>query len=346
MPARTLTAQAVADLVGGRLLGDGGVRLNRIGPLDRAGPEALSFLVSARYLPYFRSARAGAVLLPQDLAAEPEGPATRIVVGNPYQALIAVIPAMFPETPAVSGVDPTAVVGEGAVLAADVSVGPGAVIGPGARIGTGTRIDPGAVIGEGVVIGDGCRVGPRVVCYPGTRLGHRVVLKAGAVIGGRGFGYVPGPEGHQPIPHVGACVLEDDVEIGSNTCVDRGSVDDTVIGQGTKIDNLVHIAHNCRIGRRTLIMACTGVAGTTRIGDEVMVLGHVGISDHITIGDRARISAKSVVFGNVPAGATYGGYPARPHRQFLRTQAALGRLAGMAKEIESLVERARVQKDD
>ena len=214
--------------------------------------------------------------------------------------------------------------GEGTTLGQGTALGPGVVLGRNVSLGSRVEVGPGAVIGDGVSIGEDCRVGARVVVFEGTRLGRRVVLKAGAVIGGRGFGYVPGKDGLLAIPHIGACILEDDVEIGSNSCVDRGSVDDTVIGAGTKIDNLVHVAHNCRIGARCFIMACSGIAGSVTIGDDVIVAGAVGIADHVTIGAGARISAKSGVYGDVPPGADLQRVPARPRRQFLRQQGALG----------------------
>jgi UDP-3-O-[3-hydroxymyristoyl] glucosamine N-acyltransferase len=168
-------------------------------------------------------------------------------------------------------------------------------------------------------------------------VGSRAVIKAGAVLGGPGFGYLSDAGGHHRIPHVGACIIEDEVEIGSNSCVDRGSVNDTVIGRGTKLDNLVHVGHNVRIGRRCLLMAGVGVAGSTRIGDDVILAGHVGVTDHLVIGDGARLAAKSAVFGDVPAGASFSGHPARPHRQFLRAQAALYRLVPILTDLERLV---------
>jgi UDP-3-O-[3-hydroxymyristoyl] glucosamine N-acyltransferase len=191
-----------------------------------------------------------------------------------------------------------------------------------------------------VIVGDDTVIGPGVVCYAGTRLGSRVVLKAGAVIGGDGFGYLWDGKRHARIPHVGGCILEDDVEVGSNTCIDRGSIDDTIVGQGTKLDNLVQVGHNVRIGQRCLIMAGVGIAGSTRIGNDVILAGHVGVTDHLVIGDRARIAAKSAIFGDVPPGASFSGHPARPHRQFLRAQAAMYRLAPIVDELERLSEQA------
>jgi UDP-3-O-[3-hydroxymyristoyl] glucosamine N-acyltransferase len=332
-----LTARAVADLVGGRLLGDGGVVLRAVRPLDRAGPDALSLAIAPRYLEQLKGSRAGAVLIPDALAATAGGPATRIVVRDPYAALVQAMGVLFPSSDVAPGVDPTVRIGAGCVLGTDVSIGPFSVLGRGVELGDRCRVAEGVSLGDGVTVGADSVIGPRVVCYRETRLGRRVVLKAGAVIGGDGFGYLSDAEGHRRIPHVGICIIDDDVEIGSNSTVDRGSVDDTVVGRGTKLDNLVHVGHNVRIGERCLLMAGVGVAGSTRLGNDVILAGHVGVTDHLTIADGARIAAKSAVFGDIPAGAAFSGHPARPHRQFLRAQAALYRLAPIVSELEKVV---------
>lgn len=331
-----MTAQAVADLVGGRLLGDGGVVLLSVRPLDRAGPEALSLAVSRRYADQLRVSHAGAVLVPNELAGVEGGP-PKIVVGDPYAALVRAIGALFPPAETMPGIDQTARIGPGCVIGADVSVGPFAVLGRNVRLGDRCRLAEGVSLGDGVTVGDDSVIGPRAVCYRESRIGRRVVLKAGAVIGGDGFGYLSDGKGHRRIPHAGICIIEDDVEIGSNSTVDRGSVDDTVVGRGTKLDNLVHVGHNVRIGERCLLMAGVGVAGSTRLGNDVILAGHVGVTDHLTIADGARIAAKSAVFGDIPAGASFSGHPARPHRQFLRAQAALYRIAPLIADIERLV---------
>ena len=332
-----LTAQAVADLVGGRLLGDGTVVVRSVRALATAGPEAVSLAVSTRYAEELRISRAGLVLVPEALAESPEGPRARVVVGDPYAALVRVMGELFPPEAPAPGVDPTARLGPGCVLGAGVSVGPFVVLGRGVRLGDRCRLAEGVSLGDGVTVGEDTVIGPRAVCYADATIGARVVIKAGAVVGGPGFGYLSGAGGHSRIPHVGGCILEDDVEIGSNACVDRGSVDDTVIGRGTKLDNLVHVGHNVRIGRRCLLMAGVGIAGSTRIGDDVILAGHVGVTDHLVIGDRARIAAKSAVFGDIPAGASFSGHPARPHRQFLRAQAALYRVAPIISDLERLL---------
>lgn len=331
-----MTAQAVADLVGGRLLGDGGVVLHAIRPLDRAEPGSLSLAVSSRYAEQLKASHAGAVLVPDSLAAVEGGPSVRIVVRDPYAALVKAIGALFPPTETPAGVDSTVRIGVGCVLGEGVTIGAFAVLGRGVRLGARCKIGEGVSLGDGVTVGDDSVIGPRVVCYHETRIGRRVLLKAGAVIGGDGFGYLSDGGGHHRIPHAGTCIIEDDVEIGSNSTVDRGSVDDTVVGRGSKLDNLVHVGHNVRIGDRCLLMAGVGVAGSTRLGNDVILAGHVGVTDHLTIADGARIAAKSAVFGDIPANASFSGHPARPHRQFLRAQAALYRLAPIVSDLERL----------
>ncbi len=333
-----LTVQAVADLVGGRLVGNGARLLSAVGPLEGADGETLSFMSSRRYLAEFRASAAGAVLLHAENESESAGPAVRIVVGDPQGAMACVLAAMFPRPALASGVDPSARLGTGVRLGEAVAIGPHAVIGAHAVLGDRVRLGPGVVLEEGVVIGDDSDLGPYVVCYAGTRLGQRCVVKAGAVLGGTGFGYISGRDGHRRIPHVGGCVLGDEVEIGSNSCVDRGSIDDTVIGRGTKIDNHVHIGHNARVGQGCLLMGGVLLAGSAEIGNGVILAGGSGVASHVRVGDRARIGAKSAVDSPVPDGTDATGYPARPHREFLRAQATLYRLAKIAHKLEALVE--------
>jgi len=335
-----LTAAAIAAAVSGRLVGDGDVVVTAIAPIDRAGETELSFLASPRYTPLFEQSSAGVVLVAPDLAETPGRVRARVIVEKPHEALLALLPRLYAPAPREPGVHPTASLGRGVTLADGVTIGPYVVVEDGASIGAGSWLEPHVVVGRGVVIGRDCRVHPGVVLYPGSRLGDRVEIQSGARIGSDGFGYVFGKGAHQKIPHVGRCVLENDVEIGANTTIDRGSIDDTVIGAGTKIDNLVQIGHNVRVGKLCLIMSQVGVAGSTHIGDGVIMAGQAGIGGHIEIGDRVRIAGQAGVFGSVPAGETWSGYPARPHREALRTQAALFKLASMLRSIEKLVSRS------
>jgi UDP-3-O-[3-hydroxymyristoyl] glucosamine N-acyltransferase len=335
----TLTAAEVAALVGGELVGEGAVPLGGVAPLDRAGPGELSFLASGKYLPEFQRSRAGAVLCRAEHRAAEPGPFTRIVVPDPHRALLLAVGRLYPPPPRRPAIHRTAVVEVGAVLGADVSLGPYVVVGPGARLGDRVTVLVGTVIGAGVPVGDDTTLHPGVVLYPGAEIGARVILHAGVRVAVDGFGYVPGPGGHTRIPHIGRCIIGDDVEIGANSTLDRGSVDDTVVGPGTKIDNLVHVGHNCRIGARCLIMAQVGVAGSMRVEDDVILAGQVGLAGHFTVGKGARIAAQSGVMHDVPAGASWFGYPARSHREALRAVAALYRLTRIVDQLEELVER-------
>jgi UDP-3-O-[3-hydroxymyristoyl] glucosamine N-acyltransferase len=344
-PRRTLSATEVAALTRGRLVGPADVTVATIAPLERAGPGDLTFLASARYLPYLEPSRASIVLCAEEFAAAPGGPTTRIVVPDPQASLLAVLAVLYPTPAWTPGVHPSAIIGTGATWDDPVALGPHVVLGRDVRLGRNVRVAANCVIGDGVTIGDDSELHPQVTCYPGTTVGSRVTLHSGVRLGSDGFGYVPGREGtaHRKIPHVGRCVIGDDVEIGANACVDRGSVDDTVIGDGTKVDNLVHIAHNVHVGRRCLILALAGIAGSSHVEDDVIIAGEVGISDHVTIGRGARVLVQAGVIGDVPAGSTVWGSPARPHREVLRAQAALYRLAPIAAKLESL---ARAELDD
>ena len=336
-----LTAAAIAEAVGGRVIGDGSVMISGIAPLDRATPRDLSFLGVAKYAGLFATSRAGAVLIAPELAESPGTVPARVVVAKPQEALLTLLPRFHRSPVAAPGVHPTAVMGRSVVLAAGVSIGPFVVVGDGARIGEGSVIDAHCVIGAGVEIGAACHLYPSVTAYAGARIGDRVTIHAGARIASDGFGYVPRDGQHLKIPHVGRCILEDDVEIGANTTIDRGSIDDTVVGAGTKVDNLVQIAHNVRIGRACLIMAQVGIAGSVRVEDGAMLLGQVGVSGHHTIGKGARLAAQAGVFGDIPAGETWSGYPARPHKDALRAQAAMFKLPSLLRRIERLLDQSK-----
>ncbi len=333
--AQSLTAQAVADLVGGRLSGPGEVILHGVRSLEHAAPDELAMCTGRRYATALAATRAGAVLVPEALAAA-AGPPTRIVVADPAHAMVIATRRLHPDPAVQVGVDPTARIGRGSSFGAAPSIGPHVVVGAGVTIGDRVRIGPHVTIADGVTLGDDVRLDAHVTLYPGAVLGSRVWCKAGAVIAGDGFGFASDATGHHRIPQVGACRIEDDVEIGSNSCVDRGSIDDTVVGAGTKIDNMVHIAHNVRLGRGCLVMACVGIAGSARLGDRVILAGQSGIVDHRTLGDDVRVGAKSAVMSDVGAGEAVSGYPARGHREFLRGVATLYRLAHHVDTLEAL----------
>jgi UDP-3-O-[3-hydroxymyristoyl] glucosamine N-acyltransferase len=335
----SMTAAEVAAAVGGTVTGSGETVVDGIAPLDRASGRELSFLATAKYAPLFERSLAGVVLVTAELESAPGRCAARIVVRSPHDALLSLIPRFYRPPVRDAGVHPTAVISPGARIGSGVTVEPYAVIRSGAVIGDRGWIGSHSVIGEGVTIGADSRLLPHVTLYPGTRLGDRVTVHSGARLGSDGFGYVFRGGAHEKIPHAGRCIIGNDVEIGANSAIDRGSIDDTVVGDGTKIDNLVHIGHNVRVGRLCLLMAQVGVAGSSRVEDGAILAGQVGIAGHLTVGAGARLAAQAGVISDIPAGETWGGYPARPHRESLKASAALFKLSDMMKRIERLLER-------
>ncbi|MBA3343213.1 MAG: UDP-3-O-(3-hydroxymyristoyl)glucosamine N-acyltransferase, partial [Gemmatimonadaceae bacterium] len=332
------TALAIADIVRGELRGSPDTIVESVAPLERAGPAQLSFLATARYSPGISPSHAGVILVTAELADAAAQVPSRIVVPNPQEALLSVLPLLYPTWTRPASIHPTACIGRGVTIGRDVTVDEYAIVGDGASVGDGAWLGAHCVVGARVTVGENTRLHPGVTLYSGSELGRRVVLHSGVRVGSDGFGYVFRGGEHAKIPHVGRCLIGDDVEIGANTTVDRGSIDDTVIGAGTKIDNLVQIAHNVKVGRLCLIMAQVGIAGSAKIEDGCVIAGQAGLAGHITIGAGARIAGQAGVFGNVPAGETWSGYPARPHREALRVTGATIKLAGMLKRLERLLD--------
>lgn len=342
-----MTAEEIARLVSGELRTKNGtdgaastVPITGIAPLDRAERSSLSFLASAKYAEAFAGTGAGVVLVSTELADTPGGAPIQIIVDKPHDAVLSLLPHFYKQPERKPGIHPTAQIGKDAKIGKDATIEEYAVIGEGAVIGDRVWIGPQVVVGNGAVIGDDTLLYAQCTIYNGARIGRRVLIQSGARIGSDGFGYVFRDNAHARIPHVGGCIIEDDVDIGANSTIDRGSIDDTVVGAGTKVDNLVHIAHNVRIGKLCLIMAQVGIAGSVHVEDGVILAGQVGLSGHLTVGKGARLAAQAGVFGDVPAGETWSGYPARPHRESLRASSALFKLAGMMKDIEALLGKA------
>ena len=331
----SFTVEQLAERVGGQVEGDPGQAISGVGMVGIAGPDELTFLLNLRLGRRIEACPPGAVLVPPEFEGKPAG-TSLIRVPDPELAFATLIGLFHPHVSPPSGVHETAVVDASATLGAEISVGPNTVIGRESVIGDRVRIGPNVVIEAGVRIGDDSELGPCSVVMRDSVLGERVVLASGVRVGVDGFGYARGPEGAVKIPQIGACRIENDVEIGANSTIDCGAIGDTVIGRGTKIDNLVHIGHNVRIGEHCMIVAQVGVAGSVTVGDGVQLGGQAGIGGHLVIGPGARIGGQSGVFGDVPAGATYSGYPARPHRQSLRSYAMLGKLPSIVRRIEAL----------
>lgn len=324
----------LAERVSGAVEGDPERRVSGVAAVADAGPEDLTFLSDPRYRRALEAARPAAVLAGPDLVA-PSG-VTVIRVPNPQRAFGRLLPLFHPPRRPPSGIDPTARLGRGVVLGEAVSIGPGVLIGDRVRVGDGSAIGAFTVVEDDVRIGGGCRIAHGCSLMRGVRIGDRVQLHPGVRVGTDGFGYAEGPNGAEKIPQVGGCVLGDDVEVGANSTIDRGALGDTVVGQGTKIDNLVHIGHNVKIGESCMIVAQVGVAGSTTIGHGVALAGQAGVAGHLTIGDGARIAAQAGVIGDVPAGATFSGYPARPHREAMRASANLFRLPELLRRLRAV----------
>ena len=335
--ASTITAEAIAALISGELIGDGKTVVSGIAPLDRADASQLSILSSGRYAPMMATTKAGVVLVDPEFRDAAGAARARIIVKQPLEKLLSLLPRFYPVEAQVPGVASTARIGKGATIGQRASIGEYAIIGTNAKLADAVVIGSHCVVGDGASLGEGARLWPGVTIYPGATLGARTMVHSGARIGCDGFGYVFRDGAHQKIQHVGRCIIGDDVEIGANTTIDRGSIDDTVIGNGTKIDNLVHIAHNVRIGEKCLLMAQVGVAGSVIVGDGAILAGQAGISGHLSIGAGARVAAQAGVFGDIPAGESWSGYPARPHREALRASAATFKLAGMMRRLEKLL---------
>jgi UDP-3-O-[3-hydroxymyristoyl] glucosamine N-acyltransferase len=335
--APLLTAAEIATLVGGSLEGDPAAAVRHVAPLDRAGAGALSVLGSSRYRDWYAVTQASVVLVDPALARLPGRPRARVLVEQPQDALITLLPRFRQPERRPEGIHPTAVVAPSARLGEGVTIEAYAVVGEAVTIGEAAWIGPHAVVGDGCTVGAATRLGPHVTLAPRTELGARVLVHAGARLGREGFGFVQRDGRAERIPHVGGCIVQDDVEIGPNCTIDRGSIDDTVIGAGSKLDAMVHVAHNVRIGRGCLLAAQVGIAGSTRLEDGCVLGGQVGLAGHLTVGAGAKLAAQAGVFGDVPAGETWSGYPARPHREALRAQAALFRLPHLLKGIEAVV---------
>ncbi len=296
-----------------------------VAPLAAAGGRDVSFLDNRRYLDVFRKSRAGVCLIARETASAAPPNMRLLIAKDPYRAYAKVAAAYYPTPPPKPGVHPMAAVASDARLGEGCLVDAGAVIGAGAEIGRRCRISANAVVGEGVVIGDDCVIGPGATLSHAI-VGARTIVHGGARIGQDGFGFALGAGGHLKVPQLGRVQIGDDVEIGANTTIDRGAGPDTTIGDGTKIDNLVQIAHNVIIGRGCVIVAQVGISGSTRIGDFVMIGGQAGITGHLVLGDGAKVAAQAGVMRDIEPGTTVGGSPAMPQRQWLKSVAMIERM--------------------
>ncbi|BDG08338.1 UDP-3-O-(3-hydroxymyristoyl)glucosamine N-acyltransferase [Anaeromyxobacter paludicola] len=337
----TFLLAELAARVGGEVQGDGALRVERVAPLETAGPADLSFFSNPRYREAFEASRAGAVVLEPGAAA----PAGRTVlrVKNAYLAFARISTLFHPPREPVPEIAPQAAVHPSAHVHPSAQVMPFACVGPGAEVGARSILFPGVVLGAEARVGEDCVLYANVNVRERCVVGSRCVLQPGVVIGADGFGFAFDPVGedgsgprHYKVPQAGNAVVEDDVELGANSCVDRATLGSTVVGRGSKIDNLVQIAHNVQVGPLSILCAQVGISGSTKLGQGVVLAGQVGLAGHLQVGDRATLLAQSGVMNDIPAGETWGGYPARPQRRWMREEALLRRLDELSRRVKAL----------
>ena len=331
--AGPFTLEALAEISGARIGGeaDRGATFTDVASLEAAGPTDVSFLDNRRYADDFAESKAGLCLVHPDLAPRAPLSMALLLTEEPYHAYARVACAFYPMASMAASVASSANVDETAILGDGCRIEPGAVVGERAEIGHGCHIGANSVLGNGVVLGDDCEIGANAsLTY--CIIGRRVIIHAGVRVGQDGFGFALGPQGHVKVPQLGRVIIEDDVEIGANTTIDRGTGPDTVIGAGSKIDNLVQIAHNVQLGRGCVVVSQVGISGSTKVGDFVMMGGQVGLTGHLHIGAGARIGAQSGVMRDVEPGATVIGSPAVPAVEHWRQVASLAKLSRKGKK--------------
>jgi UDP-3-O-[3-hydroxymyristoyl] glucosamine N-acyltransferase len=336
---KSITAAQIAQKLNGEVIGDGAIEITGLAPADAARPGQLTFAENADYFAKAEQSQAAAILVSGPTITSASKVLIR--VKNPRVALARILPMFFPPEEHSAGIHPSAVIDGSAQVDPTAHVGAGCIIGPGVKLGARAVLMGNNDIGAGCDLGEDACLFPNVVLYRGTKIGKRVVIHAGTVIGSDGFGYVFDEGKQRKVLHLGNVVIGDDVEIGANAAIDRGALGQTVIGEGTKIDNLVHIAHNVVIGRHCLIMGQVGFAGSTRLGDYVVIASQSGIADHLKLGNQAMVGAKSGVMRDIPDGGRVVGIPALPDRQAKRQIIAAQQLPDLIhrmRELEDLVE--------
>ncbi len=342
------TAQQIAAYIDGEIIGNPEASVNTFAKIEEGKPGAISFLANPKYEHYLYSTKSTIVLVNKDFELSQPVRATLIKTENAYESVARLLTLYESMQSRKTGVSEKAYIAPSAKIGEDCYIAPFAYIGDNVTVGNGTSIYPNAVVCDNATIGENCIIYPNVTIYHDCRIGNRVILHAGAVIGADGFGFAPSHDGYEKIPQIGIAVIEDDVEIGANTCVDRSTMGATYVRKGVKLDNLVQIAHNVEVGKHTVMSAQVGVAGSAHIGEWCMLGGQVGIAGHIKIGDHTNCGAQSGVPGNVAGNCTLMGYPAIDHKNFARSSVVYKKLPEiyrqineMQKEIEEL--RAKIK---
>ena len=330
------TAKQIAEFLNGTVDGNENAAVHTFAKIEEGAPGALSFLSNVKYTQHIYTTKASVVLVNKDFKPEQPVSATLIRVDNAYEALAKLMSLYASMKPAKTGISSLASVSEKAKIGKNVYIGPFAVIEDDASIGDNTQIYPLVTIGEGASIGSDCILYPHVTIYYACKVGNRCILHAGSVVGADGFGFAPSPAGYQKIPQIGIAELEDDVEIGANTCIDRSTMGRTIVHKGVKLDNFVQVAHNVEVGENTVISAQSGIAGSSKVGAWCMIGGQSGISGHLTVGNKVNFCAKTGAISNIEDGQTIMGYPAIPHRNYLRSSILYKNLPEMDATIRKL----------
>jgi UDP-3-O-[3-hydroxymyristoyl] glucosamine N-acyltransferase len=331
------TAKQIAELIGGRIEGNENAIVNTFAKIEEGVPGAISFLSNPKYTHHIYDTKSSVVLINEDVELDKPVAATLIRVKDAYESVAKLLQFYESMKPRKKGIHPTACIAESAKVGRDVFIGAYACIGEGAVIGDGAQLYPHVVIGDGVAVGSNTTIYPNVTVYQGCQIGSSVTIHAGAVIGADGFGFAPNQEGYDKIPQIGIVVIEDNVEIGANTCIDRSTMGQTVIHKGVKLDNLIQVAHNCEIGENTVMSAQAGLAGTTKIGQWCMVGGQAGFSGHIHVADRTFVGAQCGVIKNTKGGGeSLIGSPAMDPKMFFKAKAIYSHLPDMYRQIAQL----------
>ena len=330
-------AKQIAEMIGGRIEGNEDAAVSTFAKIEEGREGAISFLSNPKYTHFIYETKSSIVLVNDDLELEHPVETTLIRVKNAYEAVAKLLQLYASMLPKKTGIDPTAVIAKSAKVADNVYIGPYAVVGEGATVGEGTQIYPHTVIGDGVQIGQDCIIYPNVTVYQGCIIGNNVTIHAGCVVGADGFGFAPNQEGYDKIPQIGIVIIEDNVEIGANTCIDRSTMGQTIIHKGVKLDNLIQVAHNCEIGENTVMSAQAGLAGSTKIGSWCMVGGQAGFAGHINVADKTFVGAQCGVIGDTKGnGEQLIGSPAMDPKVYFKGMAILRRLPDMYKELSAL----------
>lgn len=330
------SAKQIAAYIQGEIVGDENATVHTFAKIEEGIPGAISFLSNPKYTPYIYESKASIILVNKDFVPEHDIKATLIKVDNAYESLAKLLTLYEQSKPKLTGIDSLAYIAPTAKVGQNVYIGPFAYIGDYAEIGDNTAIHPHATVSAGAKVGSDCILYPNVTVYHDCRVGNRCILHAGCVIGADGFGFAPTPEGYEKISQIGITILEDDVEIGANTCVDRATMGATIVHRGVKLDNLVQIAHNDEIGSHTVMAAQVGIAGSTKVGEWCMFGGQVGIAGHIHIGNKVDLGAQSGVPGNLKDGSRLIGTPPMELKPYFKAQAVFRKLPDMYFELNAL----------